>query len=140
MDARDSLKPAPKKSEDLPFALTRKIFSGTFAVRSMHNLWKAVIVGVLPIVVVAIGATLQSRLSGEPAMIHFLESADQKDRRPLYRRWGYNTEDVARRWRALGEFRSTEQRFLEFDLVSPAVYLSVLLVLVLAIFIFKDGN
>jgi hypothetical protein len=69
----------------------------------------------LPIVVFKGGARLMSMVSGP----HTVDG-----QKPLNQRWlGYDADDVAGYWSALGEARRlAEQRFLQLDLVFPTLY------------------
>ncbi len=80
---------------------------------------------VLPIVVFFGGVWIMSVLTGRQSVQRRLAGVADADRKPLNERFGYGLNDVDRHWDALANdprARSSEQRFLEMDLLFPFFY------------------
>jgi hypothetical protein len=85
---------------------------------------RAALILALPTIGFLGGVQIFARLSGLQAVEKRLEEhAEEKDRKALYQRWGYDRCAVDRHWGSLDAgTRKVERRVLELDLLFPFVY------------------
>ena len=86
---------------------------------------KLVVVIALPVAVFIGGVWIMSIVTGRQHVQQLLSNAACADQRPLNQRFGYDVDGVDRHWGAFAhDLRAltSEQRFLEMDLVFPFLY------------------